>query len=382
MKKRNLAVTISAMILLGAMVMGCPGEKKPKFKLEKVTQGQIQETVSASGTINAIVSVSVGAQVSGRIKELYVDFNSPVKQGQLIALVDPEIYQEQVDQAKANYIAAKASLDKAQVTLVDTKRTFDRYTELFAKNLIAMQDRDTADTNYKAAKAAVGVAQAQMVQMASAQDQAETSLKYTKIISPVDGVVISRNVDIGQTVVSALQSPTLFLIAQDVTKMQIDTTVNEADIGKVKVGQEVDFTVDAYPDITFKGKVNQVRNSPTMVQNVVTYDVVVYVDNSDLKLKPGMTANTTIITAAKKEILRIPNAALRFVPDNEDTKKTLEKGYGVWVLKGDNPERVAIKIGISDDNYTELVEGDLKDGQGVITVSLEKDKNQPPKKMF
>jgi HlyD family secretion protein len=164
--------------------------------------------------------------------------------------------------------------------------------------------------------------------------------------------------------------------------MQIDTTVNEADIGKVKVGQEVDFTVDAYPDITFKGTVNQVRNSPTMVQNVVTYDVVVYVDNSDLKLKPGMTANTTIITAAKKEILRIPNAALRFVPDNEDTKKTLEKGYGVWVLKGDNPERVAIKIGISDDNYTELVEGDLKDGQGVITVSLEKDKNQPPKKMF
>jgi len=388
MKNKAVQILLVAVLALSlgscTALSGMTGKKKQgKFKTEKVSKGNIRETVSASGTINAITSVSVGAQVSGRIKELFVDFNSQVKKGQLIATVDPAIYDAQVQQANANYMAARANLDRAQVTAKDAKRTYDRATELFAKGLIAMQDRDTADTNNLAAKAAVGAAQAAVAQMAAALNMAQTNLQYTKIISPVDGVVISRNVDIGQTVVAAFQAPVLFLIAQDLTKMQIDTTVNEADIGKVKVGQEVDFTVDAYPDVTFKGKVSQVRNAPMTVQNVVTYDVVIYLDNPELKLKPGMTANATIITASKQSILRIPNAALRFVPTAEEGHKSLQKGYGVYVAENDEPKRVSITVGISDDQYTELTGGELKEGQELIIASLEKSaKDSRPPKMF
>lgn len=338
-----------------------------KYKTEKVTKGDIVTSVTATGTVNAVTTVLVGTQVSGTIKKIYVDFNSPVKRGQLIAQIDTALFDEQVQQQKANLLAAKANLEKADASLVDAKRTMERNKELFAKNLIARSDFDTADTNYETSKASVSVAKAQVAQADAALKNAQTNLGYTRIVSPVDGTVVSRNVDVGQTVAASFQTPTLFTIAQDLTKMQIDTSVDEADIGKVKVGQEVDFTVDAYADITFKGKVGQVRIAPITVQNVVTYDVVVMVDNPDVKLKPGMTANVSVIVAEKKDILRIPNGALRFRPSGMAKTKQPQKGAGVWVLEKGKPKRLPVSIGISDGSSSELVTGELREGQDVIT---------------
>jgi len=373
MKKTIIIIIAVIVVAVVAFFAFRPKANGFIYKTAKITRGNIQDVVTATGTINAIKTVLVGAQVTGRIKEIYVDFNSPVKQGQLIAQIDPELFQAQVDQTTANLLAGRANLMKAQATLIDAKRNFDRASQLFSQNLIAQSDRDTADTNYQTAKAGVNAAKASIEQLQAALNSAQTNIRYTKIISPVDGVVISRNIDIGQTVVSSFQAPTLFSIAQDLTKMQIDTNVNEADIGVVKTGQEVDFTVDAYPDVTFKGKVSQVRNAPITVNNVVTYDVVIYVDNPEFKLKPGMTANASIITAVKDDILRIPNAALRWVPQSKTVNKTAQKGFGAWILENNQPKRISVKLGISDDSYTEMVSGELKDGQELIVETLDKD---------
>jgi HlyD family secretion protein len=343
-----------------------------KFGTEKVVKGDIVMTVTATGTVNAVTTVLVGTQVSGTIKTLYADFNSPVKKGQIIAQIDPAAFQAQVEQAKANLLAAKANHEKAEATLIDAKRTKERNEELFSKNLIARSDKDTAETNYETAKASVNAAKSQIAQTGAALEFSETNLRYTKILSPVDGVVISRNVDVGQTVAASFQTPTLFTIAQDLTKMQIDTNVDEADIGKITVRQEVEFTVDAYPDHVFKGKVWQVRNAPITVQNVVTYDVVIQVDNPELKLKPGMTANVSIIISTKKDVLKIPNAALRFKPSEKGLVTSEKRGPGVWILALDKPKRISVSLGISDGNYTELVSGEIKEGQELIVESLAK----------
>jgi RND family efflux transporter, MFP subunit len=300
-------------------------------------RGEIVSSVTATGTVNAVTTVLVGTQVSGTIKTLYVDFNSPVKKNQLIAQIDPATFEAQVEQAKANLFSAKANLDKSEATVIDAKRTMERNRELVSENLIAQSDFDTAETNYETAKASVSAAKAQIAQTEASLKFAETNLQYSRILSPVDGVVISRSVDVGQTVAASFQTPTLFTIAQDLTKMQIDTNVDEADIGKVSVGQKVDFTVDAYPEITFKGTVWQIRNAPIIVQNVVTYDVVIKVDNPELKLKPGMTANVSIITSFKKDILKIPNAALRFMPQEEEKITIDKKGTGIWIIQKANP---------------------------------------------
>jgi RND family efflux transporter, MFP subunit len=347
------------------------------FKVEKIVRGEIVSSVTATGTVNAVTTVLVGTQVSGTIKTLYVDYNSPVKDGQLIAQIDPATFEAQVGQAKANLLSAKANCEKAEATLIDSERTMNRNQELFSKGLIARSDFDTAETNYETAKASVSAAKAQIAQTEAALNYAETNLRYTRIVSPVDGVVISRSVDVGQTVAASFQTPTLFTIAQDLTKMQIDTNVDEADIGKVSVGQNVDFTVDAYPEITFKGTVWQIRNAPIIVQNVVTYDVVIKVDNPELKLKPGMTANVSIITSFKKDILKIPNAALRFMLSEKEAGKSVKKGLGIWIIKEGKPERVAIVTGISDGSYTEVISGAVKEGQEVIIESLTVRKEQP-----
>jgi len=347
------------------------------YKVEKIMRGEIVSSVTATGTVNAVTTVLVGTQVSGTIKTLYVDFNSPVKKGQLIAQIDPATFEAQVGQAQANLFSAKANLVKAEATVVDAKRTMQRNRQLVSKNLIAQSDFDTAETNYETAQASVSAAKAQIAQTEAALKSAEINLQYTRIISPVDGVVISRSVDVGQTVAASFQTPTLFTIAQDLTKMQVDTNVDEADIGNVKVGQNVDFTVDAYPEIIFKGSVWQVRNAPIIVQNVVTYDVVIKVENPELKLKPGMTANVSIITSIKKNILKIPNAALRFIPSEKEIEKKVQKGLGIWIIEKDKPQRIPIVTGISDGNYTELVSGALKEGQEVIIESLADKKEQP-----
>jgi HlyD family secretion protein len=353
---------------------------EPKYRTERVERGDIVMTVTATGTVNAVTTVLVGTQVSGTIREILVDFNSPVRKGQLIAQIDPATFQAQADQARANLLAARANLEKAEATLIDTKRTMERNSELFSKNLIARSELDTAETNHQTAQAAVSAAKSQIAQTEAALKFSETNLQYTKILSPVDGVVISRNVDVGQTVAASFQTPTLFTIAQDLTKMQIDTNVDEADIGKVVVGQDVEFSVDAYPENVFKGKVWQVRNAPITVQNVVTYDVVIQVSNPELKLKPGMTANVSIIISTKKGVLKIPNAALRFKPSEKSLTMSDKKGPGVWVSGQDKPTRIPITLGISDGNYTELVSGEVREGQELIVESLvsTKTKTQTP----
>ncbi len=377
MKKILISSIVVIVIAVAAFLIFRGNGNEPKFRFDKITRGDIEMAVTATGTVNPVTTVLVGTQVSGTIKNIYVDFNSPVKKGQLIAQIDPALFEAQVNQARANLLSAKANLEKADASEVDAKRTMERNKELVSKNLIAQSDFDTAETNYETAKASVSAAQAQVKQSEAALSSAETNLFYTKIISPVDGIVVSRNVDVGQTVAASFQTPTLFSIAQDLTKMQIDTNVAEADIGNVKVGEDVEFTVDAYPDITFKGKVWQVRNSPITVQNVVTYDVVIQVNNPELKLKPGMTANVSIIISIKKDALRIPNAALRFRPPEKGKTTAQQKGSAVWILEQGKPRRVPITTGISDGSYTELVSGGLSEGQQLIVESLAKSKESP-----
>lgn len=380
MKKLLTGIVVITVLGTIAFIAIKGKENGLKFKVEKIARGEIVSSVTATGTVNAVTTVLVGTQVSGTIKNIYADFNSPVKEGQLIAQIDPAIFEAQVEQAKANLFSAKANLEKAEATLTDAKRTMERNRELFSKNLIARSDLDTAETNYETAKASVSVAKAQIAQTEAALQFAETNLRYTRILSPVEGVVISRNVDVGQTVAASFQTPTLFTIAQDLTKMQIDTNVDESDIGEVSVGQNVNFTVDAYPEVTFQGTVSQVRIAPITVQNVVTYDVVIKVDNPDLKLKPGMTANVSIIVAMKKDILKIPNAALRFVPSEIKGATIVGKSPGVWVLSEGKSKRIPISTGISDGTFTELVSGNVREGQELIVDSLTKTQGQtiPP----
>ena len=389
MKKKVVIISVIALFIIAAgLVFYLRGNgKNTSYKTEKISRGDIKAVVTATGTVNAVTTVSVGTQVSGTIKKLYVDYNSPVKRGQMLAQIDPSTFQSQVDQAEANLWSAKANLEKAAVTTVDAQRTYQRNKELFTQNFIAKSDLDTAETNFKSAEAQQKVNQAQVGQAEAALKIAQANLEYTRIISPVDGIVISRSVDVGQTVAASFQTPTLFSIAEDLTKMQIDTNVDEADIGKVKVGQEVSFNVDAYPDTVFKGKVAVVRNAPITVSNVVTYDVVVNVDNSQLKLKPGMTANVSITIDTKQNVLRIPNAALRFKPteisgkSDQTRDKQSIKGTKVWILEQEKPKPVKVTIGISDGNYTEISDGQLAVGQDIITDSLNNKKDsssRPP----
>ncbi|HLE08931.1 MAG TPA: efflux RND transporter periplasmic adaptor subunit, partial [Thermodesulfobacteriota bacterium] len=277
MKKILAVIVISAVIFAVAFISFRNRGNAVKYRTEKVTRGDIEAVITATGTVNAVTMVLVGTQVSGTIKNIYVDFNSPVKKGQVIARIDPATFEAQVGQAQANLLSAKANLEKAEAAFADSKRTMDRNKVLFSRDFIARSELDTSDTNYQTAKAQISAAKAQIAQTEAALRYAETNLMYTDIVSPVDGIVVSRNVDAGQTVAASFQTPTLFTIAEDLTKMQIDSSVVEADIGRVNAGQTVEFTVDAYPDTAFKGVVSEVRNAPIVVQNVVTYDAVIKV---------------------------------------------------------------------------------------------------------
>jgi HlyD family secretion protein len=395
-KKIVIAVVVIGVLAAGGFYLSKNKGNGVQFRTEKITRGDLRAAVTATGTVSAVTTVLVGTQVSGTIKELFVDFNSPVKKDQLLAQIDPALSEARVAQAKANLQAAEANVQKAEVALQDSTRTLERNRALFAKNYIARSDLDTAETSQLSAKAQLTAAKAQVEQTRAALQQEETNLRYTRILSPVDGVVISRNVDIGQTVAASFQTPTLFSIAQDLTRMQIDTNVDEADIGRIMVGQRVEFTVDAYPDVQFPGKVSEIRNAPITVQNVVTYDVVVKVANPDRKLKPGMTANVSIITAAAQDVLKVPNAALRFkwTPDKASDRgkggaqvgggQTAEelrgqRKQGIWVLDGQKPRRAAIAPGISDGNYTAVLSGDLKEDDAVIVEATGAAKKVEPR---
>ena len=340
MKKIMIIVICAAVLGIAAWMLFKNESDEPKFKTEKIVRGDIIETVTASGTVNPVTTVLVGTQVSGTVKNIYADFNSPVKKGQLIAQIDPARFEAEVEQARANLLSTKAEAERTEANLIDAERKLERNRKLFSDNLVSKNDMDTSETNYETAKAQVSASKAQVAQAEATLKIAETNLRYTRILSPVEGIVVSRNVDVGQTVAASFQTPTLFTIAQDLTKMQIDTNVDEADIGKVSAGQNVEFNVDAYPDITFKGKVSQVRNAPITIQNVVTYDVVIKVDNPELQLKPGMTANVSIVLSIKKDVLKISNAALRFSPDVKDKSRTQQKGRGVWIIENKKRSRI------------------------------------------
>jgi HlyD family secretion protein len=395
-KKLFVLVVLAAVLGLGGFYLFTNKGNAVQFRTERVTRGDLRATVTATGTVSAVTTVLVGTQVSGTVKEIFVDFNSPVKKGQLLAQIDPALPQAKVAQARANLQSAEAGVEKTAAALQDAKRTFERNQTLFAKNYIARSDLDTSETNVLSAAAQLKVSTAQVEQARASLQQEETNLYYTRILSPVDGTVISRNVDIGQTVAASFQTPTLFSIAQDLTRMQIDTNVDEADIGKVRVGQPVQFTVDAYPDVTFPGKVSEIRNAPTTVQNVVTYDVVVKVGNPERKLKPGMTANVEIIIAKEQGVLKVPNAALRFkwtaggAPERgkggvssggPQTGKAMsgQPTRGIWVLEAQKPRRVALTLGISDGSDTAVLSGDLKEGDAVIVEASGVAKKSEPR---
>ncbi|HDQ03486.1 MAG TPA: efflux RND transporter periplasmic adaptor subunit [Deltaproteobacteria bacterium] len=366
MKKIIIAAAVLIILLVGFCSLVKNRQGAVHYTTETVGRGNVKEIVSATGTVNAVTTVLVGTQVSGTIKELFVDYNSTVEKGQLLATIDPATFQAQVQQARANLLLAQANLEKARVAVYDAETNLERNKTLFARNFISKSELDNSQTAYLSALAQVKASEAQVAHSRAALNYAQTNLKYTRIVSPVNGTVISRNVDMGQTVAASFQTPTLFTIAQDLTKMQVNTSIDEADIGRIKNDQPVEFSVDAYPDITFSGEVAEVRSAPIIVQNVVTYDVVVKVENPDLKLKPGMTANVSIETAHKNDALLIPDAALRVRMPDQDFTAFREKGFSVWILAGNKPRQIIIKTGISDGRFTEVISGDIAVGDKII----------------
>jgi HlyD family secretion protein len=432
--KKKIIIGIVALVVVAGTILGWALLKDNKngtvkYRQEAITKGDIEALVITTGTLNPLTTVEVGSQVSGKVEKMYVDFNSHVKQGEILAELDPVPFQTRVDQNEANYLSSQASLEKARVTLDNLQSKYERSLSLFEKNLISYDEKESAEASYLGAKTDLQAAKARVEQAKSQLESSKVDLSYTIIRSPIDGLVISRNMNVGQTVQASFQAPKLFDIANDLSKMQVECAVDEADVGKVKEGQKVRFTVDAFPDESFNGTVNQVRFSPTVTQNVVTYTTIVDVDNPGMKLRPGMTATVSIITGEAKGVLRVPNAALRFTPNltAEQMKKMYEEmgqkmmaqrkaeggqtgspqakrpagqgggprmnfsqgggtpqgtqgqqGMGsgqrsgrrpsmAWYLGPDGKLNVTyVRTGVTDNSYTEIVRSDLKEGQQVI----------------
>ena len=357
------------------------GSSAVKYVTAPVTRGPVVRSVIATGTVNPVTTVQVGSYVSGPISAIYADFNAPVKAGQLIAKIDPRPFQVKVDESAAGLANAKAQLGKDQADMAYKQITFVRNQRLFEADAVSNDTVDNARSVYLQARAQVGVDRANLQQQQANLRDAQVQLDYTNIISPVDGTIVSRNVDVGQTVASSFQTPTLFLIAKDLTKMQVDTNVSESDIGDIRSGQTAAFTVDAFPGREFQAEVGQVRQAPITVQNVVTYDVVVEVANPELLLKPGMTANVTVITAARDNVLRVPLQALRFSPKKHRSEITASDApptvhhrssnqARVWLHDGAALKPVTITRGIDDGNSVEIVSGDLKEGDVIVTDQI------------
>jgi len=422
-------ILIGAAVLVGLFAaFGLNRSTQAQHFTAKVERGDIHDVVDATGTINAVITVQVGSQVSGTIAKLNVDFNSRVHRGDIVALIDPALFQgallqasADLDNAKANVVAAKANLEKAKATSLQTKADYERTALLTTDKITSQQQLDLAKANYDSANAAVGAAaanvtqaEAQVSQKAAALTVAQTNLNYTVIRSPIDGTVVARNVDVGQTVAASLQAPTIFTIAQDLTKMLVYTKTDESDVGNIRPGRPVTFKVDAFPKDTFHGVVSQVRMNPTTVQSVVTYDTIIEFANPELKLFPGMTAYVTIPVATVQNVLKVPNTALRYKPpmgpeeilavykqhgiegserqqagddpavpgrgpqaggENQNLPRAprAEKAV-VWKLHADNTmEPVKVSLGITDHAYTQvaaLINGELKDGDALIIRSV------------
>jgi HlyD family secretion protein len=423
--KKNLKWLILAGVLAVVAILAAFGfnaKSQDQNFTAKIERGDIHDVVEATGTINAVITVQVGSQVSGVIAKLFVDFNSRVHKGDLIALIDPALFQGAVQQAdadlnsaKANLLAARANLEKAKASMVQTKADYERASQLTRENITSQQQLDLAKANYDSMNASVGAAaanvtqaDAQVSQKVAALQVAQTNLNYTIIRSPIDGTVVARNVDVGQTVAASLQAPTIFTIAQDLKKMLVYTKTDESDVGNIKPGKQVTFKVDAFPKETFHGTVSQVRMNPTTVQNVVTYDTMIEFDNPELKLFPGMTAYVTIPVATVQNVLKLPNTALRYkpllspeevmrlygqygiddkqpetssqgvqpaaTPESNITRVPRATTAVVWKWHADNSmEPVRVSLGITDHAFTEIaavLAGGLKENDNLVVRSI------------
>ena len=362
---KKLSIPVIAVIII-AVIWHIFSANRVHYQTKKLERCTITQVVEASGTINPVNIVSVGSTVSGLMKEIYVDYNSEVKKGQLLAQIDPATFQAQVDQNQAQIMNAEATLAKLNAEMVFAQKTYTRYKNLYNKNFIARSELDQAESEYLAKRASINAQRASIAQARANLKTSMTNLSYTKIIAPVDGTIIKRAIDVGQPVAASFQAPELFTIAQDLKEMQIEVNVSEADIGKVKEGQEVEYTLDGYPDQTFHGQVTQVRLDSTTTSNVVTYTVIVSVKNEDLTLKPGMTANVSIITSKSENVLCAPNIALKYSPETNGQRY---KEQGIWILKNNQPERIPIKEGAGDDVNTEIISKNLHEGDAIIIGS-------------
>ena len=367
MKKRIIIITgiIAAIFFVSGFALWFKKNPASDYVTVPAKRKTIIEAVEASGTVNPVNTVDIGSQVSGMIKEIYVDYNSKVKKGQLLAQIDPSLFQAQVDKAKGDLDAAISNKAKVEAMLVYDKKNYERYKKLYTKNYVAKSDLDLAEATYKSDLAQLAASEGSINQARATLQNNLTNLKYTKIVSPVDGTVVSRAVDVGQTVAASFQTPTLFQVAQDLTNMQIEVNVSEADIGRIKKGQEVEYTLDGYADEVFHGKVTEVRIAPTTVSNVVTYTVIVDVDNKEQKMIPGMTANVSIITNKRENVISVPTDALKFT-DKELTGGKKYKDQGLWVIKDNKPVRITIKTGAKDSDKTEIISQELKEKDRVI----------------
>ncbi|HYW05068.1 MAG TPA: efflux RND transporter periplasmic adaptor subunit [Gammaproteobacteria bacterium] len=369
-----IGALVLAVIVAGAVLYWRGRPAAPSYTTSRAGRGDVVQTIITTGTVNPVVTVQVGSYVSGRIQSISCDFNTRVKAGELCARIDPRPYGMAVDQARANLSSAKAQLAKDQAGLAYARTNYERDRPLYKRGIVSRDTLDSERSAYRQATAQVELDKATIEQRKAALEAAQVNLDYTRIISPVDGTVVSRNVDVGQTVAASFQTPTLFLIAQDLTKMQVDTNVSESDVGDAHVGQKAEFTVEAYPGSTFHGVVTQVRQAPITVQNVVTYDVVIGVDNPDLKLFPGMTANARIITRERRNVLRVPLQALRFEPGGpvpsggaQASPAGPSRGSHVWILRDGRPVLVPVTMGLQDSNWAEITAGGLHEGDAVIT---------------
>jgi len=367
----RLAAFVLLLVLIGAGVAWYRLRQAPtvRYVTAPVTRGTVARMVTATGTVNPVLTIIVGSYVSGVITQLSCDFNTQVKTGQICAKIDPRPYQAVVDQAKANLAVATAELAKGKANLAYTDLNNQRNQQLLKEDSVSKDAADQAKNAFNQAQAQVGLDTASIQQYQAALNAAELNLGYTDIISPVDGIVVSRNVSQGQTVASSLQTPTLFLIATDLKTMQVDTNVSESDVGGVKQGDNAAFTVDAYPKRIFNGKVTQVRVNPQTVQNVVTYDAVVNVSNDDLALFPGMTASTNIVIDQRLDALRVPDQALRYVPGGLPGARTsagASESPRVFALREGRPVAIEVATGLDDDSFTEILKGDLSPSDVVI----------------
>jgi len=422
--KKSIIISILFIIIAAIFFAGYTyfrSQERFTFKTIKAVKGNIAQTISATGTVNPVTIVNVGSQVTGKVLKLFADFNSIVKKGDIVAKIDPELYKSDLEEGEARLKTARANLksiskaisyaeskvkiagaeiQKAMAGLAYVQKEYERYVELFTKDLVSASERDQKELAYKEALARFESANAELdgqkanlfskkadyeasfSQVKSAEaalNRDKTNLDYTIIRSPVDGVVVSREVDEGQTLTARMQTPLLFKIAEDLTKMQVNASIDEADIGRIKAGQQALFTVDAFPYTTFRGNLKQVRIAPIIVQNVVTYDVLIEVENKELKLKPGMTANVTITVIHRPDILKIPNRALRFTPPGDiKLNKKVKKGFKkknsrlVWRINKDgDPEPVPIRTGITDGEYTEIIRGAIRDGDELVIEAMD-----------